>query len=153
MKDIWSDVLGGRYQVSRTGLVRNDKGHILKPCNNGNGYLYITVKGKHYYVHRLVAEAFCEKPDGSSTINHLDYNKANNAASNLMWCTQGDNVRYSAIHMKKEKKIYRKSATGEKYITVRDGRYRVNISRKGIDRSFRTIGEAIAYRNEVMLDA
>lgn len=29
MKEIWTDVLDGRYQVSNAGQVRNSKGHIL----------------------------------------------------------------------------------------------------------------------------
>ena len=150
MNEIWTDVLDGRYQVSNTGQVRNSKGHILKPCNNGNGYLYIKANGKHHYVHRLVAEAYCDRPDGCNTINHLDHNIANNSSSNLEWCTQGDNVRYSASRMRHEKTVCRPSKTGEKYISLKRNKFRVNIQNKGIDRSFNTLEEAIGYRNEVM---
>lgn len=45
-------------------------------------------KYKTYYVHRLVGEAFLEKPSEAHTyIIHLDYDKTNNRTKNLKWAT------------------------------------------------------------------
>jgi HNH endonuclease len=44
-------------------------------------------------MHRLVAELFIPNPKGLLTVNHIDRDKSNNAASNLEWMTQRDNVK------------------------------------------------------------
>ena len=47
------------YEISNTGKIRNQKGKILKPVDNGKGYLKFELKNdgrnKREYVHRLVA--------------------------------------------------------------------------------------------------
>ena len=48
-------------------------------------------EGRHFLVSRLVAAAFCENddPERKNTIDHIDGNKKNNAASNLCWMSLG----------------------------------------------------------------
>lgn len=166
--EIWKDIKGfeGVYQVSNTGKVRRlifRNNHVVKnkiiekkPTDNGNGYLIVNLqngnKRKNYYVHRLVAEAFCEKPINSSVVNHKDYNKYNNGAENLEWCTQKLNVIYSSERMKHEKKKCKATNTGEKYIQKRNKRYCVSISRLKVYKSFSSLEEAIAFRNEVLIN-
>lgn len=176
MAELWKNIPGFEdcYQVSSSGRVRSlerqvkNSTHnlmrpiqemIMNPWDNGNGYLVVSLSKngmrKNHYVHRLVAAAFIDNPDNKLYVNHIDYNKKNNAASNLEWCTQLENVRYSAEHMKGERNKYRISSTGEKYITIRRAKrekikYRVNISRLGVDRSFDSFEDAVCYRNEVM---
>lgn len=169
MNEIWADIKGfeGLYQVSnlgrvRTPYLRNGWGTFIKErifvgFNNGSGYRCVHLwkdKKRHVrYVHRLVAEAFCEKRAGCNYINHLDHNRENNVWTNLEWCTQAENVRYSAELMRKPKENCKKSSTGEKYITLRKNRYRVRVhsNRKYYcDRSFNTLEEAIAYRDAVL---
>jgi NUMOD4 motif/HNH endonuclease len=82
------------YQVSNTGKIRSFKKHlagiIIKPQNNGNGYLKVTLcdngKLKQFYVHRLVGNYFVDNPDNYKEINHKDGNKENNSYKNLEWC-------------------------------------------------------------------
>lgn len=176
MSEIWKDIPGyvGFYQISNLGNVRSlkrkvnnsesgtqreTKDMLMNPWDNGNGYLVVSLqknhKRKNYYVHRLVADAFVNNPDDLGFVNHLDFNKHNNAVSNLEWCTQRENVNYSKEHMKKPRNKCKASNTGEKYITLRTQRnkkvvYRVNIRSRRADRSFDSLENAISYRNEVM---
>lgn len=174
MGEIWMPISGyvGLYEVSNHGRIRSvdriqdlpnchgwisprhDKGRIFKPTDNGHGYLIVQLrkdgKRKNHYVHRLVAGAFLEKPDGKDGVNHIDRDRQNNMVTNLEWCTQKENVRYSAELMRHPKDICKPSKTGEKYITVKNGRYRVQIRQKNVDVSFDTLEEAVEHRNEVM---
>lgn len=67
---------------------------------NSDGYLQVTVgKTGHrsqYRVHRMVAEAFVPNPNNLPEVNHKDYDRTNNNADNLEWCTHADNVAHSA---------------------------------------------------------
>lgn len=90
----------GLYAITTDGYVwsyRSKK--FLKPQNNGHGYLYITLcnnKGKkHFYIHRLVGEAYIPNPNDLPQINHKDLDTSNNAFSNLEWCDAKYNANYS----------------------------------------------------------
>ena len=103
----WKSVEGyeGLYEVSDQGRVRslgNNKSRkekILKQQKNKGGYLKVSLcKDGHLkplFVHRIVAKAFIPNPNNLETVNHKDEVKSNNAATNLEWMTQGDNVIYS----------------------------------------------------------
>ena len=176
MIEEWRDVVGyeGLYQVSSLGRVRSLprfvgggfcgeykllRGRIMKSVDNGSGYrcvsLYRNGKRSSFYIHRLVATAFLPCLDERSVINHKDYDRTNNAVSNLEWCTQAENVHYSAVRMRKPKKSCKETNTGEKYIrmcTYPSGNkaFRVTYRQKGVDKSFRSLDLAVAFRNEVV---
>lgn len=77
------------YSVSNVGRVRKDSTGQIMVLSQNNGYKRITVS-KH--VHRLVAEAFIEKPDDERCwVDHIDGNRSNNDASNLRWVTPSEN--------------------------------------------------------------
>ena len=78
------------YSISDKGRVRKDStGQIMVLSKNG-GYCRITIS-KH--VHRLVAEAFIEKPDHEKCwVDHIDGNRANNSVENLRWVTPSENT-------------------------------------------------------------
>lgn len=102
MQEVWRDSISMTgYQVSNFGNVRHaNRKKSLAPQENGNGYVYVTKKknGKriNYYVHRLIAEVFCDNAKPDLEVNHIDFNRSNNKASNLEWCTRKQNVRHSA---------------------------------------------------------
>lgn len=87
------------YEVSSLGRVRSWRTHrgvpgprILKPGRGSKGYLVVRLAGAAQKVHRLVAEAFLgPMPDGLQT-RHLDSNNQNNAAANLAYGTQLENM-------------------------------------------------------------
>ena len=66
--EIWRTINNfENYEVSNCGRVKNKKtDRILKPYDNGTGYLQIQLYNtdgiKAILVHRLVAEAFLENP-------------------------------------------------------------------------------------------
>lgn len=97
--EIWKPIAGyeGLYDVSNMGHVRSIRaGKILRPRKMPTGYLRVNLPSKvgkrDHYIHRLVAETFCEHPLGCDVVNHLDNDVTNNEASNLEWVTQRDNV-------------------------------------------------------------
>lgn len=121
MREVWKDIKGyeGLYQISNYGRVKSFncevncypnakriiKGRIRKAPIDKDGYYRIGLskdhKQKHYYVHRLVAEAFLPNPNNYKSINHKDENKKNNRADNLEWCT----IRYNNLYNNKIDKL------------------------------------------------
>lgn len=102
--EVWRDIKGleGYYLVSNLGRVRSisrkwsRRDTILKMTNK-NGYREISLgrKGERkrcYQVHRLVADAFCEKPDGCNEIDHINGIRDDNRPENLRWVTHKQNM-------------------------------------------------------------
>lgn len=97
--EIWKDIEGfeNQYAVSTKGRVRNLKtNRILVGKNNRSGYKFVSLNGKGYKIHRLVALAFIPNPNKLPQVDHLDENKGNNDVSNLRWVTASENQRHSA---------------------------------------------------------
>lgn len=124
----------------------------MSATDNGNGYKIVSLhngsKRKNHYVHRLVAEAFIPNPEERSEINHLDYNKGNNAVENLEWATRTENVHWSRERMMHPTKSAKLTNLGMRYISMRKGKYRVSIRNERLgyqfDKCFETLEEAIA---------
>ena len=91
------------YEVSSFGRVKNIKTkNILKPrANSERMYQLVHLRtgvpiknGKYAYIHRLVAEAFCEKQsDDQDQIDHIDRRRNNNYYKNLQWATRSENLQ------------------------------------------------------------
>lgn len=99
MKDIKG--FEGLYQISDEGRVYSAYSKkYLKLRKDKDGYLLVNLyKDKKQYtkkVHRLVAEAFIDNPEGKKEVNHIDCQRDNNCVSNLEWMTHRDNVIYQA---------------------------------------------------------
>lgn len=132
----------------------------LSLVNHGNGYLYVTLvdelgKRKNHYIHRLVAEAFLPNPGNLPQVNHIDYDRKNNKVTNLEWCTAIENARHSSCNHPATHNIC-DSNTGYKYIYKRNDnysgkKYRVGLKIKGkrVEKTFKTLQEAVEYRNTV----
>ena len=88
--EVWKEIdfienVDSSYFVSNYGYVISlyrNKPILLQPFSCGNGYLCVSICGKDYKIHRLVATAFCPK----------EHDKWNNKGSNLVWATQQENV-------------------------------------------------------------
>ena len=125
-EEVWKDVSGyeGLYQVSNKGRVKSlkfGKERIMKPCNNGRGYLFILLckngNRKKNKVHRLVAKAFLSNLDNLPEVNHKDENKTNNCVENLEWCDSKYNINYGSHNQrsgeKRSKPVFQYSKDGE----------------------------------------
>lgn len=112
--EIWKTIAGyeGFYDVSSHGRVRSHdrvvvtvngitqrrKGVIMRPAlRAGYPFVLLQVKNKiqQVHVHRLVASAFCEKPEECDVVNHIDGDKTNNNSENLEWTTHRGNARHA----------------------------------------------------------
>lgn len=86
-KELPYEIGQGHYMVSNMGrvmsLYKKDV-KILKPQKSFD-YLYITICGKKYRVHRLVAFMFCENKNNLPIVHHINGDKSDARASNLQW--------------------------------------------------------------------
>ena len=57
----------------------------------------VTLKGKNYLVHRIVAETFLCNKNKLLEVNHIDGNKKNNSVTNLEWVTRSQNIKHAYI--------------------------------------------------------
>lgn len=95
------------YEVSTKGEVRRKKSKRLLSPASCNGYMRIGLRKNKItytrYIHRLVAEAFIEKPtDEKVEVNHKDGNRANNTVENLEWLSHKQNVIHSFEELGRE---------------------------------------------------
>lgn len=93
------DIVGyeGLYAVTEDGRVWSYRAkRFLKATSEGyQSVVLCKDKTQQFFqVHRLVAAAFIPNPLSLPCINHKDENPANNAVSNLEWCTHKYNNNY-----------------------------------------------------------
>lgn len=154
MKENWREIPGyeGLYEVSDIGNVRSIcrvvhyangstrtiQGKVLTK-NLSNGYHAVTLSRnnsqKIFLVHRLVALLFLGSPKSNEVVNHKDGNKTNNAAINLEWCTQKENVRHAITHLgvnynNHPKRVIR--SDGRVFSSIKDAAKSSNTSRGNI---------------------
>lgn len=82
------------YEISNYGDIRKiDTGRLLrKQVNKSTGYEQVSLNGRVFYVHKLVAETFLMNSVITSdmVVTHLDGNRRNNHVDNLKWCTKSE---------------------------------------------------------------
>lgn len=85
------------------GYLVSTNGNIIKIKNNKKikthftkqGYVRLTLNGKKYLMHHLLAQLFIPNPNNLPMVNHKDENKSNNDLNNLEWCDNQYNKEYS----------------------------------------------------------
>lgn len=136
-QEIWKVVDGynGAYRVSNKGNFEsciNMGNHKIdgiwrrkKLNKRKNGYYVVSLtkdgKTELLYIHRLVAKAFCDNPNGYNEIDHLDSNKNNNSAKNLKWVSRVENL--SNPHAQQERlRIAKEKGTAITQLSL-DGKF------------------------------
>jgi hypothetical protein len=86
------------YEVSSMGEVRNiQSGQLLKPYDDGSGYLRVKLDKENCRLHILVAKAFISNPEPEikTFVNHKRGKKYDCRASQLEWVTHSENVKHA----------------------------------------------------------
>ncbi len=131
----WLPVPGheSRYEISDKGRVRGIleknrcKGGILKPQKSRGGYRQVGLHAHKfapvhsYAIHRLVMLAFVGPCPKGHQVNHIDYDRTNNALENLEYLTPQQNSAYSIPNYREQHGEANKSAklTKAKVIQIR----------------------------------
>ena len=79
----WKPILG--LTVSSMGRIRLKLGRVVYGSAEEGGYRRVKIGGRSFLVHRLICQAFHGEPSAGCTVDHIDRNIHNNAASNLRW--------------------------------------------------------------------
>lgn len=110
----WSEICDsqGAYEISSLGRVKSKERYyirrgvkvvvrerILTNHLGKRGYPEVKIrlngKSRNKTIHRLIAIAFIDNPNGYPHINHKDGDKTNFAIENLEWCTHLQNMRHA----------------------------------------------------------
>lgn len=95
--EIWRDIEGydGDYQISNFGRVKSRKKvkgvrrELIMSLISTSGWMTVTLfkkgVGIPFQIHRLVAKAFVPNPDNRRQVRHIDGDRKNNRADNLIW--------------------------------------------------------------------
>lgn len=114
-----------KYLIYEDGRIwSKSKKCFMKPSLTLDGYpqsVFINAFSKNGYrqsikIHRLIALAYCENPNGYKEVNHKDGNKLNNHASNLEWVSRSENLRHCHA-------LGLRSSKGVNNGNYKDGRY------------------------------
>ena len=96
-----------RYEDRNYGRVYSkDRNKFLSLQTNTSGYDVVNIYGiendkiklKRRFVHRLVANEFCDNNDSERIyVNHIDSDRSNNHYTNLEWCTHQENMDHMKL--------------------------------------------------------
>ena len=72
---------------------KKETGRILKESIHQTGYLVVTLDGKTYYKHRIIAEQFIpnDEPGLKLQVDHINRNRTDNHINNLRWVSISEN--------------------------------------------------------------
>lgn len=125
--EFWIDIKGyeNQYQISNFGKIKSldrividkngrrmiYKGKILSPIKSNrknNYYLFVILKRKINYIHRLIAENFIENPNKYQVVDHINEDTTDNRIENLQWVTMEYNTYKSHIGKKHSEEVKQK---------------------------------------------
>jgi len=104
------------YVVTEDGNIKNEStDKYLSISKWIDGYCYVVIDRKKYYIHRLVAQYHIENPQNKKEVNHIDGNKSNNHFSNLEWVSSSENKQH---YLKNNTRSKQKSLTPEELYNI-----------------------------------
>ena len=133
-----------KYSIGKDGsIMNNETGHVMNPHISKFGYYRVKLARKEHFLHRLLAKAFIPNPDNKPFIDHINRNKLDNTLENLRWATSCENNQNHSLQKNnklKEQYISKHVVNGHTYY-----RFTRTINYKRIEKSFKTLEEAIDY--------
>lgn len=93
--NIFGDVFRkARISVYTRNRVREIPRRKMAVCILGaRGYKTVSLNGKRYCLHKVLADTFLENPNKYDVVDHIDGNKLNNSIDNLEWCSHSENTQ------------------------------------------------------------
>jgi len=136
------------YLIYEDGMVQNKKTkRFLKTPLNSDGYSHCNLykkgeKPQTLKIHRLVALHYIPNPENKPEVDHKNRNRQDNTIENLRWVTHLENMQNKGIRCD--------STTGIKNISKKSNGYvyQKMINKKTHCKCFRTLEEAIQYKEE-----
>jgi len=98
-------------------FIKTSKGY-LNTCktNNAEGYRKISIDGQWYLIHRLVALAWLDNPEGKSQVDHINGDRGHNHIVNLRWATPTENAANRHVGMYPTGKIVKEEQQEERRV-------------------------------------
>lgn len=100
----WKYQISNYWNVKSVWNKKNKKEKILKPIKNTWWYLQVNLYNdgilKKYLIHVLVWKYFIKNFWNKKEVNHIDWNRENNAITNLEWVTPSENVKHKFARAK-----------------------------------------------------
>ena len=149
--ELWKPIENyNNYSVSTFGRIkRNEKFLKIYTCDKGYNYCMIYNNGnvKKFKVARLVALTFIPNPENKSQVDHIDRDRGNDNITNLRWATHSENNL--------NKNVAKNNKLQELNIRHRPEKnlpfvFQKQIRGVEISKSFKTLEEAVEYRNEYL---
>lgn len=127
-----NNIIFEKYEFQKNGKVwSNYKQDYLKGRKDRNGYTLLELSSKDgkfhtYKLHRVIAELYCEIPDGYS-INELEVDHiipisegGSNEYTNLRWCTPKENHNNPITLINRSKSMRNKQSMSKSVKQIKD---------------------------------
>lgn len=82
-------------EISKDGESLFVDGKKRKISTHHSGYKRVNIKGKHFSIHRLMAEKYLPNPEKKEQVNHINGNRGDNRIENLEWVSRSENQKHA----------------------------------------------------------